>query len=96
MNPTASHDTATPHALEQTMTFQAEDVVSELAAGSSQSGTATPTALSENSGEDEPRAAPDEQRGFGGLVLLGAALVISILLVVYLIVNNLSHKNIEE
>jgi hypothetical protein len=96
MKPTASHDTATPHALEQTMTLQAEDVVSELAAGSSQSKTATPTALSENSGEDEPRAAPDEQRGYGGLVLLGAALVISILLAVYLIVNNLSHKNIEE
>lgn len=81
-------DTLTPQVLEQTLTSQFTDVVSEMDADSSQSTTATPTVLPEESIEDDVFPEPDEQNGYGGVVLLGAALVSSVLLAAYLIGRN--------
>lgn len=88
-------DTLTPQVLEQTMTSQVKDVASEMDADSSQSTTATPSVLPEESVEDDVLPEIDEQNGYGGLVLLGAALVLSVFLAAYLIGRNRYSKNSE-
>ncbi len=77
------------------MTSQVKDVASEMDADSSQSTTATPSVLPEESVEDDVLPEIDEQNGYGGLVLLGAALVLSVFLAAYLIGRNRYSKNSE-
>ena len=75
------------------MTSQVKDVASEMATDSSRSTTATPSVLPEESIEDDVLPETDEQRGYGGLVLLGAALVLSVFLAAYLIGRNRYSEN---
>ena len=75
------------------MTSQVKDVASEMATDSSRSTTATPSVLPEESIEDDVLQEPDEQNGNGGLVLLGAALVLSVFLAAYLIGRNRYSEN---
>jgi len=95
MKSTALHDASAPHVLEQTPTYQTEEVVSDLAVGKSQRNTSTPEAQTAKSGENDTLAASGEQGDYSGVILLGAALVISMFLAANLIRRNRSHKNRE-